>query len=89
MGYGDCTVNHGNYVAQLDHELGRVLHALDNGPHAENTIVVLFSDHGYHLGDRDFWGKFTLWEEATRAPLFFVAPVWASPACSRPDPSTS
>jgi arylsulfatase A-like enzyme len=57
-----------------DEQLGRVLDALDNGPHAKNTIVVLFSDHGYHLGEKQRWSKFSLWERTTRVPLIISAP---------------
>jgi arylsulfatase A-like enzyme len=51
-----------------------VLDALDNGPHAKNTIVLLFSDHGYHLGEKQRWSKFSLWERATRVPLIISVP---------------
>lgn len=53
---------------------------------AENTIVVLWGDHGWHLGEKHHWRKFALWEEATRAPLIFVAPgvAPAGRLCSRP-----
>lgn len=56
-------------VRWTDEQFGRVLDALDNGPHAKNTIVVLFSDHGYHLGEKRRWSKFSLWERTTRVPL--------------------
>lgn len=48
-----------------DDQIGRVLDALDQSPHRDNTIVVLFSDHGYHLGEKHHFHKGTLWEEAT------------------------
>ena len=54
--------------------VGDLLDALDKSPHAENTIVVLWSDHGWHLGEKHHWHKFTLWEEATRVPLIIAAP---------------
>ena len=57
-----------------DHCVGMVLDALDSGPHAENTIVVLFSDHGFHLGEKNHWAKRTLWEDGTRVPLVIAAP---------------
>ncbi len=56
-----------------DAMVGRVLDALYASPHAENTIVVLFSDHGYHLGEKQKYHKGTLWEESTRVPLVVVA----------------
>jgi arylsulfatase A-like enzyme len=57
-----------------DAMLGRVLNALDNSPHAENTIVVLWSDHGYHHGEKGQWGKHTLWERTSNVPLIFAGP---------------
>ena len=50
-----------------DAMLGRVLDALEDGPHADNTIVVLWSDHGWHLGEKEHWQKFTLWQVCSRA----------------------
>ncbi len=70
------------YLASItfaDAEVGRVLDALDAGPHAENTIVVLWGDHGWHLGEKHHWRKFSLWEEATRAPLMIAAPGVGKP----------
>ena len=61
-------------VAFVDHQVGRVLDALDKGPHAADTVVVLFSDHGYHLGEKDRVSKHSLWEESARVPLV-VAPA--------------
>lgn len=57
-------------VSYMDAELGRLLDVLDAGGNFDTTNIVLWSDHGYHLGDREgLWGKFTLWEEATKVPL--------------------
>lgn len=61
-------------VSFTDEMVGRLLKALDNGPLAENTIVVLWSDHGYHLGQKEHWEKFALWEQTTRVPLIMAAP---------------
>lgn len=61
-------------VSFVDHELGKVLEALENSQYAENTIVVLWSDHGQHLGEKKHWRKQALWEESTRVPLFFKVP---------------
>ena len=61
-------------ISFVDACVGRVLDALDAGPNAKNTIVVLWSDHGWHLGEKLHWRKFALWEEATRNPLMIVAP---------------
>ncbi len=61
-------------VSFVDHELGKVLKALENSNHADNTIVVLWSDHGQHLGEKKHWRKQALWEESTKVPLFFKVP---------------
>ena len=61
-------------VTFADAMIGRVLDALRASPYAENTVVVLFSDHGYHIGEKEKYHKSTLWEESTRVPLVIVAP---------------
>lgn len=68
------------YLASIyfaDSMLGRVLDALENGPNKDNTIVVLWSDHGWHLGEKQHWQKFTGWRACTRVPLT----VYAPPGC--------
>jgi arylsulfatase A-like enzyme len=52
-----------------DYNIGRVLDALEKSPYADNTVVVVWSDHGYHQGEKMSFRKFTLWEEATRVPF--------------------
>ncbi|HYO83828.1 MAG TPA: sulfatase [Bryobacteraceae bacterium] len=61
-------------ISFVDACVGRVIDALDASAYARNTIVVLWSDHGWHLGEKLHWRKFALWEEATRNPLAFVVP---------------
>ncbi|EMI56554.1 sulfatase [Rhodopirellula sallentina] len=61
-------------VTFVDHCVGMVLDALESGPHAENTIVVLFSDHGFHLGEKQRWAKRSLWEDGSRVPLIIAGP---------------
>lgn len=61
-------------ISFADACVGRVLDALEKSPHRDNTIVVLWSDHGWHLGEKDHWHKFTLWERGTRVPLIIKAP---------------
>ncbi len=61
-------------VAFADDMVGRVLDALDNSKFKENTMVVLFSDHGYNLGQKDYLFKYALWEESTHVPLIIKHP---------------
>ncbi|MEX2261203.1 MAG: sulfatase [Bryobacteraceae bacterium] len=69
-----------------DAMIGRMLDALDASPHRDNTIVVLWSDHGYHLGEKWHWHKQALWQRATHVPLIFSAPGVTQPGtrCNRP-----
>ncbi|TWT60618.1 sulfatase [Rubinisphaera italica] len=65
------------YLASIhfaDAMLGKVIQALDESPHASNTIVVLWSDHGWHLGEKQHWQKFTGWRVCTRVPLIIRVP---------------
>ncbi len=57
-----------------DAQLGRVLDALDASSRRDRTIVVLWSDHGFHLGEKDHIEKFALWEKSNRVPFIVVAP---------------
>ena len=71
------------YLASIsfaDAQVGRLLDALEESGRADRTIVVLWSDHGFHLGERETWEKFTLWEESTRVPFIVVAPGQVEPA---------
>ena len=70
------TLIHGYHaaVSYMDAQVGRVLNALDRTGLAENTIVVLWGDHGWHLGDHGMWCKHTNYEQAARIPLLVVAP---------------
>lgn len=61
-------------VSFVDYEIGRVMEALEKSGHAENTIIVLWSDHGYRLGEKSTFAKHALWEPATKAPLMFAGP---------------
>lgn len=56
-------------ITYADEQIGRLLDALAAGPNAGNTIIVMTSDHGYHLGEKEHWNKFTLWERSARVPL--------------------
>ncbi|GAB5562513.1 MAG: sulfatase [Synoicihabitans sp.] len=89
-GRHDTTVNHGQWrnavsaylacITFVDAQLGKVLDALDASDHADNTIIVLWSDHGWQLGEKEHWGKFTAWERSTRVPLVVVPAAEHTPA---------
>ncbi|HIG28646.1 MAG TPA: iduronate-2-sulfatase [Verrucomicrobiales bacterium] len=61
-------------IAYADAMLGRVMDALENSPNRDNTIVVMWSDHGWHLGEKQHWQKFTTWRASTRVPLIVRVP---------------
>ncbi len=72
-------------ISYMDFLVGRLMDALDKSAYKDNTIVVFWSDHGWHLGEKEHWRKFALWEEATRAPLVWIAPGVTKPGttCAR------
>ncbi|MGJ8695265.1 MAG: sulfatase [Verrucomicrobiaceae bacterium] len=65
-------------MSYADAMMGRVLDALEASPYADNTIVVLWSDHGYHHGEKYDWGKHTLWERTSNVPF-----IWAGPGVKK------
>ena len=67
---------HGYYaaVSYMDAQVGILLNTLESLGTLDNTIIVLWGDHGWHLGDHDLWHKHTNFEEATRAPLLIAGP---------------
>lgn len=72
-------------VSFVDHQVGRVLDALDASPYAGNTLVVLYSDHGFHLGEKEHFAKRTLWQDGTGVPLIIAGPGIARGAiCAKP-----
>jgi arylsulfatase A-like enzyme len=72
-------------ISFLDAQVGRVLDALEKSSDATNTVVCFWGDHGWHLGEKEHWRKFALWEESTRAPFIWIAPGVTTPAtrCER------
>lgn len=61
-------------ITFVDAQIGKVLDALDNSAYASNTLIVFWSDHGWHLGEKEHWGKQTLWKNSTRVPMIIVPP---------------
>lgn len=77
------------YLAAItfcDAMVGRLIDGFDKSPYKDNTIVILWSDHGWHLGEKEHWRKFALWEESTRAPFLMIVPGVTKPGsvCDRP-----
>ena len=78
-----------SYAASItfaDAMLGRLLEAFENSAYAQNTIVMLWSDHGMHMGEKENIEKFTLWEKSTRVPLVISVPELTQPGsrCVQP-----
>jgi len=70
------------YLASIsfaDAMVGRLIDALDRSPLRDNTIICLWSDHGWSLGEKEHWRKFALWESETRSPM-----IWVAPGVTRP-----
>ena len=69
----------------VDAQIGRILNALETSGLADNTVVVVWGDHGWHLGEKGITGKNTVWERSTRVPLLFAGPgIKAGQRCTRP-----
>lgn len=86
--YGEWTHAVSSYLAAIsyvDELVGQLLTALQGSEFAENTLVVLWSDHGWHLGEKEHWGKATGWLRSTRVPLIIVPPKNAAPAGFTPN----
>ena len=73
-------------ISYADALVGKLMEALDNGPSAANTIVILWSDHGWHFGEKNHLHKFTLWERCTRIPMIISVPglTEQESRCSQP-----
>lgn len=65
-------------VAFVDDIIGKLIKTIDNSSFAQNTMIMLFSDHGYHIGEKEYLRKHTLWEESTRVPLIIRHPNYTS-----------
>ena len=61
-------------ISYVDHNVGRLLKALDDGGLRENTVIVVLADHGEMLGERGLWYKMSFFEDSARVPLIVSAP---------------
>jgi arylsulfatase A-like enzyme len=69
----------------MDSQIGRLMEALKESGRLDNTIVVVWSDHGWHLGEKGISGKNSLWDRSTRVPLIFAGPgVKSGQRCAQP-----
>jgi arylsulfatase A-like enzyme len=82
---------HGYYASTsyVDAQIGKVIEALDRLGLADNTVIVLWGDHGFHLGDLGVWTKHTNYEQANRIPLIIVAPGVAAAGGATAQPASS
>jgi arylsulfatase A-like enzyme len=69
----------------VDAQIGRIVSAVEQSDYADNTIIVVWGDHGWHLGEKDITGKNTLWDRGTKVPLVFAGPdVTPRQRCGQP-----
>jgi len=72
-------------VSFVDAQVGKVVDALAKSPYADNTYIVLYGDHGFHLGEKERWAKRSLWDDSTRVPMIIVGPgVAKGKICNKP-----
>lgn len=72
-------------TSSMDHEMGRVMDALEASAYSDNTYIICFSDHGWNLGEKEHWGKAALWEQTTRVPFIVVGPgIPQGVVCNKP-----
>jgi arylsulfatase A-like enzyme len=72
-------------VSFVDHQVGKLITALDASPYKDNTYIVLYTDHGFHLGEKERWAKRSLWEDGTRTPVIIIGPgVAKGKVCTKP-----
>lgn len=72
-------------VSFVDHQVGRVLDALEESAIADNTFVVFFSDHGFHLGEKERWAKRSVWRDGAGVPLIIAGPgIGQGAVCDQP-----
>jgi len=86
--YGEWEAAVSSYLASIsyvDELVGNIMAALNQSVFADNTLVVLWSDHGWHLGEKEHWGKATGWYRSTRIPMIIVPPKHDTPVGFRPN----
>jgi arylsulfatase A-like enzyme len=86
--YGEWENAVSSYLASIsyvDELVGDIMAALKESEYADNTLVVLWSDHGWHLGEKEHWGKATPWYRSTRIPMIIVPPGNQTPEGFEPD----
>ena len=86
--YGEWENAVSSYLASIsfvDELVGNIMAALKDSPYANNTLVVLWSDHGWHLGEKEHWGKATGWYRSTRIPMIIVPPGNRAPEGFKPN----
>ncbi|MFK7851371.1 MAG: sulfatase [Akkermansiaceae bacterium] len=72
-------------VSFVDSQVGRLLDALDQSERGKNTFIVLYSDHGFHLGEKDRWAKRSIWEDGVHVPVIIAGPgIEGGRVCTKP-----
>jgi arylsulfatase A-like enzyme len=72
-------------ISFTDHQVGKLLDALDASPYKDNTYIVLYTDHGFHQGEKERFAKRSLWEDGTRTPMIIAGPgIVEGSVCSKP-----
>lgn len=66
-------------ISYADTRAGQLVDALDKSAYRDNTIIIFVGDHGWHLGEKEHWGKVTLWNESVRTPMIWVVPGITKP----------
>jgi arylsulfatase A-like enzyme len=72
-------------ISFVDHQIGKVMHALEESPHKDQTYIILYSDHGFHQGEKDRFAKRSLWADGTRVPMIITGPgIFQGGICNKP-----
>ena len=72
-------------VSFADYQVGRMLDALDASPRADNTVIIFFSDHGFHLGEKERWAKRSVWQDGAGVPMIISGPgIVKGAVCDKP-----